>query len=58
VFLKFSNLIKRRIKNALIGLKDIVYIWDSIETPNYEKFLPFSTYSDEYYYLRAVTDGG
>jgi len=58
VFFKALNLIKRRIKNALIGLKDIVYIWDSIETPNYEKFLPFSAYGDEYYYLRAVTDGG
>ena len=49
---------ERRITNALIGLKDIVYIWDSIETPNYEKFLPFPAYGDEYYYLRAVTDGG
>ena len=58
MFLKFSNVLKRRVKNALLGLKDIVYIWDSIETPNYEKFLPFSAYSDEYYYLRAVTDGG
>jgi hypothetical protein len=58
VFLKDPNLLKRRVKNALLGLKDIVYIWDSIKTPNYEKFLPFSTYSDEYYYLRAVTDGG
>jgi hypothetical protein len=58
VFLKDPNLLKRRVKNALLGLKDIVYIWDSIETPNYEKFSPFSAYSDEYYYLRAVTDGG
>lgn len=58
MFLKDPNLLKRRVKNALLGLKDIVYIWDSIETPNYEKFLPFSAYSDEYYYLRAVTDGG
>jgi len=58
VFFKAFEFNKRRIKNALIGLKDIVYIWDSIETPNYEKFLPFSAYRDEYYYLRAVTDGG